>query len=71
MHGQQFFKYAPQPGRFQRVRTVRLGFFGIIVDFEKNPIHARSYGCARQHGDKFGLAAARRRSIIVSVRGRR
>ena len=58
MHRQQFLQHAAQLRRLQRIRSVRFGFLGIVVDFHEHAIHARRYRCARQQRNKLRLAAA-------------
>lgn len=69
VRGQQLSQQPSQLGRLQRVRTVGLGFLGIVVNFQEHAIHSRPHGCASEHRNKLRLAAACRRSIFISVRG--
>ena len=71
LHRQQFFQHSAQIAAVEGIRAVAFGVFGIVVDFHENSVDAGGNGCPRQDGNEFGLAAADRGLISVSVRRRR
>src|ERR1700683_1111285 len=55
---QDFFEQRAELSQWQRFRAVGESFRGIVVDFEKDSIDARSGSGARERLDEFRLAAA-------------
>src|ERR1700691_1368509 len=55
---QDFFEQRAKLRERERVRAVRESLSGIVVDFEKESVHARGGSGARERLDEFRLAAA-------------
>ena len=63
--GQEFFQQGAQFTGVQRVGSIGLCFFGIVVHFHEDTIDSGRDRRASQQRNKFGLSAAGRIAIFL------
>ena len=68
LNGHDFLQHAAQAGQLQGVGAVGERFFGMVVHFQENAIHAGGDGRSHQQGNELWLAATDR---ALAVAGRR
>src|SRR5277367_1861978 len=68
---QQLLQHFTQLDRLERIRSVGLCLFGIVMHFQKKAIDSGRHGGTRQYWNELRLAAADRGDAIASLRRRK